>query len=147
MNTQVVHRFILATVLLFLLSCYTVFITMPDQPSQQVLTAKGQSILVDVVTTPEEQQRGLSGRESLSQGTGMLFPFAEKSIPSFWMKDMLFSIDIVWIADHQVVGIESRVPVDDGVLQYSPPIPVDSVLELPAGWSEEFGLGVGDDIR
>lgn len=58
----------------------------------------GQTVHVAVVDTPIARQRGLSGRQGLAGDEGMLFVFPQDGKYSIWMKDMLFSIDIVWIA-------------------------------------------------
>ena len=54
---------------------------------------------MDVALTPAARARGLSGRESLASMTGMLFVFETGRASAFWMKDMLFSLDFVWIGE------------------------------------------------
>src|SRR4030042_2564613 len=57
----------------------------------------GQKIFVEIADTPEKRSQGLSGRDNLSQNQGMLFIFNQPAIPSFWMKDMNFPLDFIWI--------------------------------------------------
>jgi len=78
---------------------------------------------------------------------GMLFVYEEPLQPSFWMKGMNFPIDIVWLWGGQVVGIEHRVPADDGVRHYQPKSVVDAVLELAAGAAANLGLRPGSSIN
>ena len=139
-------RFVYLVLLLSLTGC-TPTMNTADRLMQQTLTIKGQQVIVDVATTPSQQQQGLSGREQLAEGTGMLFVFDVPAVQTFWMKDMKFPIDILWIADHRVIGIESAVVADDGLRRYTSPFAVDEVLELPAGWAQRHGVRLGDEIR
>ncbi len=112
---------------------------------------------VAVVKTPEEQARGLSGCTKVPERSGMLFVMGERRDAAFWMKDMLIPIDIVWIADNTVIGVEEHVPFpDSGVSDtdlpvYRSPGAVDAVLEVSAGKAREYGLtrgaAVGIDTR
>ncbi|HWB34361.1 MAG TPA: DUF192 domain-containing protein, partial [Candidatus Paceibacterota bacterium] len=71
------------------------------------------TVSVDVASTPQEQEQGLSGRASLAEGSGMLFVFDPDAAPGFWMKDMNFSLDIIFMkADGEVVGIEHDLAPD-----------------------------------
>ena len=97
-------------------------------------------ISVILAEKPEEKSRGLSGFPSLKEDQGMLFDFTGQNLmPTFWMKDMLFSIDIVWISQGKVTGFEEYIPKpfsnnDADLKLYTSPTIVDYVLELPAGW-------------
>lgn len=107
-------------------------------------------ISVALATTPTQQQQGLAGCRSVPAGHGMYFIFSASQQPTFWMKDMLIPIDIVWIADGTVVGIERAVPPPDysanNLTLYHPPQPINAVLELAAGESDRLGLAVGHTV-
>lgn len=118
-----------------------------ERMNHRVITLSGQQIDVELATTPDEQRVGLGKRAALADGYGMLFPFPPNSTPTFWMKDMRFPIDILWIRNSVVTGIESNVPADDGAIRYSPKEPIDSVLELPGTWTQRHGTSVGDRIE
>lgn len=96
--------------------------------------------------------RGLGDRESLPDDRGMLFVFPSASRHSFWMKDMLISIDIIWIsADGRVVDIQTAqlepgVP-DEQLSRYYPPDPAVYVLEVRAGLASDKGVQVGDEAQ
>ncbi|MEX1014316.1 MAG: DUF192 domain-containing protein [Candidatus Paceibacterota bacterium] len=110
-----------------------------------------QIIIAEVVSKEADIRKGLSGRESIGINEGMLFLFDEASIKTFWMKDMNFPIDIVWIRDNKVVGIEENVKpesrVEDNELSlYVSPEEVDRVLELMAGRTRILRAGVGDEV-
>jgi uncharacterized membrane protein (UPF0127 family) len=105
-------------------------------------------IRVEVANTPERTARGLSGRAHLAEGRGMVFPYARAERHGFWMFDMHFDIDIVWIRDDRIVDVTPRAPHDaPGELPvYRPREPANLVLEVPAGTSEKLGWKVGDRV-
>lgn len=126
----------------------------PDRPSgtaQTEVTIRQQSIEVEVVRSREEQARGLSGRDSLAWGNGMLFPYERPAFVSFWMKGMRFDIDIVWIRDQRIVGIAERVPHPSdpqaAPATVRPPELIDMVLEVPAGFARAHGWSRGDRVQ
>ena len=107
-------------------------------------------VSVDVVDTPELRARGLSGRPGLAPEEGMLFLFEAPRIQSFWMKDMRFEIDILWIRDGRIVGITPNVPLPKSpreLPRYPSPVPCDVVLEIRAGAARRWGLLLGDSVR
>lgn len=107
---------------------------------------------LDVAKTPEELAKGLSGREILDQDQGMLFVFEEPSIRTFWMKDMNFALDMIWVNDGKIIYISKNVqPPEEGtpdykLSRYSSKKEVDYVLEINAGLSDALGFEVGDEI-
>ena len=68
-------------------------------PEIKTVTVNNQIIAVEIADTPAERKQGLSGRASLPTGTGLLFIFNEQDYHSFWMKEMNFPIDILWLDD------------------------------------------------
>jgi uncharacterized membrane protein (UPF0127 family) len=110
------------------------------------LTIKGVPITAEVVSTPEKLYLGLSRRPGLPEGRGMLFLMSEPGLHAFCMRDMLFPIDIIWIAEGEVAGIDSNLsPSDQGI--FNPPVPVRLVLEVPGGFAENHGIKVGDPVH
>ncbi len=104
---------------------------------------------VDLIITENEAERslGLGQRDKLAANTGMLFLFDNADEQIFWMKDMRFSIDIIWLLNSEIVHIEKNVPAPS-LLQYKLPtygqgITADSVLELNAGEADQFMLKPG----
>ena len=119
-------------------------------PLQTTVTVRNTTFTVDVAVTAKEKEIGLGNRKSLAADHGMLFVYDHKEIYSYWMRNMHFPIDIIWIDDQTIVDIAKNVPVSDkpvGELPiYHPIAPVDKVLELPAGTSDRFGIIIGDKI-
>lgn len=104
---------------------------------------------VETAKTQAEVQQGLSGRTTIGSD-GMLFYIDPPQMVTFWMKEMLFPIDIIWILDGRITGIERAIstPADlkTGLPTYSPPTVASFVLEVPAGFSSEYGIAVGDAV-
>lgn len=118
---------------------------------QQALQIGETDLLVEVRTSPEGMSKGLSYRKSLGDNEGMVFIYQEDQQPLFWMKDMHFDIDIVWINDGEVVEIDRQVraPTEEEprIQTAIPQVPVDMVLEVNAGWADERGVEVGDMVE
>lgn len=106
------------------------------------------SIRVEIADTDAERARGLSGVTSLASGEGMLFVFDEDGIYSFWMHEMLISIDIIWIdAERTVVHIEHAVSPSTYPSAFTPGTPARYVLEVPAGFALEHEIEVGSKLQ
>ena len=119
-------------------------------PLATTVTIRNTVFTVDVAITPKEKDVGLGFRKSLAENRGLLFVYTNKERYPFWMRDMRFPIDILWIDDRTIVDISKNVPVSDKPVNqlpiYRPTVPVDKVLELPAGTSDRVGITVGDKI-
>lgn len=102
------------------------------------LSISGKTFLVEVVTTKADLERGLAKYDSLKTDQGMLFQFKEKSLYPFWMKDMKFDVDIIWLAAGKVVGV-SRGLHQEPAKVINPPEPVDAVLEVLPNSSVQVG--------
>lgn len=105
-------------------------------------------ISVDVVRTDRELERGLSGRRGLCDTCGMFFVFSSPADREFWMRDMLFDIDIIWILDDEIIHISENVDhVGGEEVRVGSGQPVDRVLEVPAGFVADHGIRVGQRIQ
>lgn len=103
------------------------------------------TINIESADTPEEQIRGLSGRDGLKEDEGMLFVFDTPSKPGFWMKDMSFAIDIIWIDENgKIVGIERAISPSTYPETFYPSRDIKYVLEVKEGFSDRAKVNVGD---
>jgi uncharacterized protein len=118
----------------------------PPPPAHARVTIGVYVIDAEVADTPERKQRGLSGRASLADGRGMLFQYDTPGRYGFWMPDMHFDIDILWIRAGRIVHVEPNVSKDDAQRIYRPSAEADLVLELPAGTAAQRGFQVGDAV-
>jgi uncharacterized protein len=123
-------------------------------PTPTTVTIGDAIFAVELAVTPQQQAQGLSGRPGLAPGIGMLFIFESEGLHSFWMKDMRFPLDMVWIsAEHAVVDItEDVLPPDPGqttsdLPTYMPVEPAQYVLEINAGEAESADIRIGDLVE
>lgn len=106
--------------------------------------------IVELATTVDQQSAGLSNRSSIISNTGMLFPFNPPSEPYFWMREMKFPLDIVWISNNKIVSITHNAPPpkdgqDNSTLpMYQASGAIDNVLEINAG--QASGFKIGDNV-
>ncbi|MDR3571865.1 MAG: DUF192 domain-containing protein [Candidatus Pacebacteria bacterium] len=106
---------------------------------------KGQTIYVDLAQNPEQQELGLGNRTSLGADQGMLFIFPDDADHLFWMKDMSFSIDMIWLsADGTVIYIQPDVAPNTYPQAFGPDQASRYVLEVPARYAQTHGIKVGD---
>jgi hypothetical protein len=100
---------------------------------------------LEIADTDLERQRGLSGRKSLPEGTGLLFVFQETGAYSFWMKEMEFPIDIIWMDESgKIIYIEKSLSPNTYPNTFGPSEPALYVLETNSGWANKNGINVGD---
>jgi uncharacterized membrane protein (UPF0127 family) len=115
----------------------------------RIVSLNGTPIRAEVVYLGPDSQRGLGGRQQLPFDQGMLFELQYEDIHSFWMKDMLIPIDIIWINGDKVVEIVEYVPAPkrfEVPVTHTPKAPSNRVLEVNAGMVRSTGLKVGDTI-
>ena len=155
---------VLLLVLVAVVSGYYFFGGRNSAPRVAQIVIGEKTFQVEVASTAFERAHGLSGRNGLAEGTGMLFVFDSPSDQGFWMKDMKFPIDIIWIRgdspsqispgetwEGKVVGfVENAVPEPEKAVWnlkvYYPPEPVDHVFEVNAGDVKKYGIKVGDTV-
>ncbi|MGB9608762.1 MAG: DUF192 domain-containing protein [Minisyncoccia bacterium] len=111
-----------------------------------------QEFKVDLSDDSIKRTKGLSGRESLKENEGMLFLFDSAGNYGFWMKDMKFPIDIIWINNDEIVDLSPNLnPEPDksifNLKVYYPQKPVDKVLEINSGLIEKYNIKIGDKIK
>lgn len=104
-----------------------------------------------IAQTAPQQAQGLSGQSLTTfEYEGMYFDFTAASERTFWMKDMLFAIDIFWIEDNVIVKHEANIQIpqtgEEPRTITSAPAVADAVLEMPAGSSERLNIKVGDTV-
>ena len=102
-------------------------------------------VKAEVVDTPQKRFLGLSHRQELPEGRGMLFIMPALDHQVFCMRGMLFPMDLLWLGPDKVVGLEKKVsPQYVGDLKS--PVPVRHVLEVPGGFCYKHGIKVGDRV-
>jgi len=110
-------------------------------------------ITAEVADTDSLRQRGLSYRENLEADSGVLFIFDTPQIPFFWMKDMNFPLDIIWVNEDTIIDIDKNVPFPEKdtplnqLPKYSPKEKVNYVLEVNAGFTDKYSIEMGDVVN
>lgn len=112
-----------------------------------LLTADGKPLAInaEVAGTDEKRTTGLMFRESLGENEGMLFVFPDSATRSFWMKNTLIPLDIIFIAENMtIVKVYHATPCSsDPCRLYSSEKPVKYVLEVNANLTANYGIGEG----
>ncbi len=104
-----------------------------------------------IARSETDKQIGLSKHNSLPEDKAMVFIFEKPDYYRFWMKDMKFPIDIIFIKDNKIVKIYENAPIlKKSVTElpiYSPPEQIDKALEINAGLSKKLNFKIGDIVE
>lgn len=113
----------------------------------------GSALNTTVAVAPTTLMRGVAGLPGLAEDQGMLFVFEEPRELTFWMKDVSFPIDMIWVRGNQVIDVTANVPIappntsDEQLPRYSPKEPADRVLEAAAGWAGRHQVTAGSPVK
>ncbi|MEK7630404.1 MAG: DUF192 domain-containing protein [Patescibacteria group bacterium] len=141
--------FIGALVLIGVCSVYWYQIGIPQESGQEnihKITIEGHVLSVEFARTPQAQQRGLMYRAELAEDSGMLFLFTRAGQQTFWNKNTLIPLDIIWIHDDIVIGISQLPAISEGLTTVSSPTDANRVLEVNRGWAEQHHIQIGARI-
>ena len=163
--------------ILFFILCFSIFYFAGCNLNSEIykkgeVIINNQIIKVEIADKPELMLKGLSGRKNLAENSGMLFIFSKPDIYKFWMKEMKFPLDIIWIQTRTnadltqtyeeipgelVIGIEGQIveiwqnaPIPQTKTEiplYRPQNLANYVLEVKAGTVEKYGWKVGDEVE
>ena len=142
------NRFILASILLIIVFFgiqYKDFIPHSVvSPTQNGYTIDLRALNIEIADTEEERNLGLSGRTRLDSNAGLLFVFQDPGEYGFWMKDMKFPIDIIWMDESfTVIDVKEDVKPESFPEIFTPPKNILYVLEVNAGFSRAQGIENG----
>jgi uncharacterized protein len=116
-----------------------------QQHVMRAIALDGSTIRVSIADNDATRELGLGGRAGLAPDEGMLFIFPQDGIYAFWMKDMHFSIDMIWLsAGGAVVYMAQNISPDTYPKDFGPATPARYVLELLAGYAKQHGVQIGD---
>jgi len=105
------------------------------------------TVIAEIANTHATRAKGLSQRPSLEENTGMFFIFPEPGIYMFWMKDMHFPIDIVWIdKSYMVIGFTENISPESYPKTFSPKTSILYALEVPASFVQKHNISIGETI-
>ena len=122
----------------------------PSFGSNATAEINGTKFKLLVAKSENDRQKGLSGRKSLDENQGMLFVFDHPDQYGFWMKDMLFPIDIIYIDTDKVVYVVRKAPAGGqtpNLVIYRPDEPANYVLEVNAGTADKLNIKKGTTVK
>lgn len=103
-------------------------------PAEETLQIGEQIFKLEIADEPEELARGLSGREKLPEDYGLLFVFPKPGRHGFWMKDMKFPIDIIWLDENkEIISITKNLEPNSYPQVFYPPRDIKYALEINTG--------------
>ncbi len=141
---------IVQTVILAIL-LFIFFTQSPNSGTKtQTITINKHKLTVELADTDALRTQGLSGRVSLSKDHGMLFTFPKLSFHYFWMKDMHFSLDFIWIDGNSVVDLTENVSAPrayDDLKTFTAKFPFNKVIEVNAGTIRSLNISVGNTLK
>lgn len=133
---------------LLLIACILVFIGCASGQTNFQVCQKTNCWEVSIADDPTEQQTGLMYKTSLAENAGMLFIFSEPDLYAFWMQNMSFPLDIIWLDQNkQIIFIkENAIPcsTNTNCLKIKPAAAASYVLELKAGQVKTKNLKIGE---
>jgi uncharacterized protein len=141
---QIMKRYLLPLALALFASACT---ATPAKSDTRELTLHGHVFHVELATNDAQRELGLMHRNSLATDHGMLFVFPYDAPQSFWMKDTLIGLDMLFFnKDRKLVSMQLNVPPckTDPCPVYPSGKPVVYVLELAAGTAAQLGITNGD---
>ena len=125
-----------------------VFFARPPEKKALHAVLGDEALLLEIADTDTLRTQGLSGHQPLASNEGMLFMFPTEGQYAFWMKDMNFPIDIVWLdSDYRIVDVKNYATPDSYPKMFMPSESARFVLELSAGFFENHHLKKGDRLE
>lgn len=147
---------ILAGVILFVV--FSIYTAKTEYKTRQI-TLGDKTFSAEIADTPYLQEKGLSGRTSIANDYAMLFVFSKPDTYKFWMKDMNFPIDIIWLSPEQptsakasvrqgkIIYIEKNLSPSTYPQAFGPTDPSQYVIEVASGISEHLGLSIDQIVQ
>jgi uncharacterized protein len=111
--------------------------------NHKMIKIDGQKFFIEIAETSQEQALGLGKRDGMKENEGMLFDFHQKKQWAFWMKDMHFDLDMLWLENGKIVYIAKNVS-HHSLEIIRPKTEADQVLEIKAGLSDKYNFKLGD---
>lgn len=119
----------------------------PPGTYMQKITIGGTPVRVELANTEELRINGLSGRDRIAENQGMLFVFEKSGRYPIWMRNMKFSLDVIWINENGVVVDIWRNAHPGSYPQiYEPARDAKFILEVNAAFTEVYNIEIGDPV-
>ncbi len=151
-NTEIINSFVTSTSSLSVNATGSEQMTATENwqtiyPKTKPLKIAGVDVLASVARTWPDRIKGLSGTPYLPENVVKLFVFDSVGYPSIWMKDMNYSIDIIWVNEkNKIVHIVKEASPDSYPTSFTPDAPALYVIETASGFVAKNNIKVGDDV-
>jgi len=136
----------IAVILIIILITIIVFIYYPYKLKTKKIIIDNLEFTIEIASTPRQLTQGLSNRKELCQNCGMLFVFPNSQVLSFWMKDTLIPLDMIFIDKDNTITNIITAQVGDLSIKNST-TPAKYCLELNSGRATQLNLKSGDTIN
>jgi uncharacterized membrane protein (UPF0127 family) len=142
---------VIMIIIFLILSFFGIVIfTQKKDNHKSSLTINNVTFNIEIAKTDSEKSKGLAKYKTIEENFGMYFPFITKDYYAFWMKDMKFPIDILYISDGKIVEIfkDAKNPKSkkESLTIYRPGVVADGVFEIKAGLSVKHNFKIGDKV-
>ena len=138
-------------VLLIIIFFFIILINIDANHIKPYILIDGKKFEVEIAKTDAQKEKGLAKYNKISNNFAMEFPFEKAGYYAIWMKDMKFSIDIIYINKNKIVQIFKNVPYpksdNKSLTIYKPDVPADLVLEINGGLSQKYNFKKGDSVK
>lgn len=125
----------------------SLYVYFEKKPDVVFATLDNEKLELAIADTSALQTQGLSGKKFLAENAGMFFVFKNSGMYQFWMKDMLFPLDIIWFDEnYKIVTIKEDVSPASYPEVFGPLVPSKYVLEVNAGYVKKHMIKIGDII-
>ena len=138
---------VLAVVLVLSILGFYIAKNQMQKPEIKKLQIGDKNYRVEIVKSEKDQAKGLSGRDNLGDINGMLFIYPDSQMRSFWMNNMRFDLDIIWINKGKIIGFTENIPYLDQKKSYKSSGKCDMVLELESDRVKKDNLQVGNRVE
>jgi uncharacterized membrane protein (UPF0127 family) len=140
--------FILLIVLLVLFYFYQITQNYPTENYQKInVKLNNKNFALFVADTPEKKEKGLSNIDSLQNNEGMIFVFNKPDYYSFWMKDMRFPLDFIFLKENGIVDLLENIQPQSYPKTFTSKKTADKVIEVKAGTIKGLKIKIGDKIK
>ncbi len=145
MKNKKLKKFILT--LCFALIIVLILFVFQNKENKWRISLGDKEIIAEIVDTPKERIRGLSGRKNLGENEGMIFVFSDQDYREFWMKDMNFSIDIFFVdKNNKIIDVLINISPDTFPAKFKSRSPAKYAIETKNGSIKEPKLLLGSYI-
>ncbi len=148
MKTNLKSLFVIS--MLFLMCIYAGFFGQSQSAVKtKTVNISGKELILEVADSDVLRTKGLMFRENLPDNRGMLFIFPKKQKAYFWMKNMKFNLDIIFLSKNKIVKILEDVPycTNEPCPVYSSDYLTDCVIELKSGFCNKNNVTIGTEVR